>query len=52
MTPTNGLPRQSYFEAYRQAQDSRQAEGAWRDEKIQFANSLLSLPPEQCLRVL
>ncbi|EFP96645.1 hypothetical protein [Vibrio caribbeanicus] len=52
MTPTNGLPRQSYFESYRQAQDSRQAEGAWRDEKIQFANSLLSLPPEQCLRVL
>ncbi|MGX1924812.1 hypothetical protein ACUALS_06250 [Vibrio sp. NH-7] len=52
MTPANGLPRQTYFEADRQSQDSREAAARWRDEKINFANTLLSLPPEECLRVL
>ena len=52
MTPANGLPRKSYFEADRHSQDSREAALKWRDEKINFANTLLSLPPEECLRVL
>ncbi|WP_431786633.1 hypothetical protein [Vibrio harveyi] len=52
MTPANGLPRKSYFEADRHSQDSRGAALKWRDEKINFANTLLSLPPEECLRVL
>lgn len=52
MTPADGMPQHSYFEADRSAQDSQEAALRWRDEKINFANTLLSLPPEKCLRVL
>ncbi|CAV18938.1 Conserved hypothetical protein [Vibrio atlanticus] len=52
MTPADGLPRKSYFEADRHAQEGREAALRWRDEKINFANTLLSLSPEECLRVL
>ncbi len=45
MTPANGLPRKSYFEADRHSQDGREATLRWRDEKINFANTLLSLSP-------
>ncbi|ANW26489.1 hypothetical protein TW78_13800 [Vibrio coralliilyticus] len=52
MTPADGLPRHSYFEADRRSKESPEAGLQWRNEKIHFANTLLSLPPEQCLRVL
>lgn len=52
MTPADGMPQHSYFEADRRSKDSHEAAMKWRDEKINFANTLLSLPPEKCLRVL
>ncbi|WP_367990666.1 hypothetical protein AB2S62_18465 [Vibrio sp. NTOU-M3] len=52
MTPANGLPQHSYFDADRRSKESPEAALSWRNEKINFANTLLSLPPEQCLRVL
>ncbi|WP_070967709.1 hypothetical protein [Vibrio sonorensis] len=52
LTPADGLPQRSYFDADRHSKDGNEAALRWRDEKINFANTLLSLPPEQCLKVL
>ncbi|RXJ70868.1 hypothetical protein CS022_22025 [Veronia nyctiphanis] len=52
MTPADGMPQRSYFDADRHSKDGDAAAKKWRDEKILFANTLLSLPPEKCLRVL
>ncbi|WP_087018444.1 hypothetical protein [Thaumasiovibrio subtropicus] len=52
LTPADGLPTREYFDADRQSSQSDAAALRWREEKIAFANTLLSLPPEQCLRVL
>ncbi|MFD2176207.1 hypothetical protein [Veronia pacifica] len=52
MTPADGMPQRSYFDADRQSKDSAESAKRWRDEKLIFANNLLSLPPEKCLRVL
>ncbi|MDA0147702.1 hypothetical protein [Vibrio sp. LaRot3] len=52
MTPADGLPQRSYFEADRHSNENHEAALKWRDEKINFANTLLSLPPEKCLKVL
>ncbi|MEM9089446.1 MAG: hypothetical protein AAGC93_11960 [Cyanobacteria bacterium P01_F01_bin.53] len=52
MTPTYGYPTYSYFEAARKSRESEAAALNWRNEKIGFANTLLSLPPEKCIKVL
>ncbi len=52
MTPADGYPLHSYFEADRKSKESEEATLNWSNEKIGFANTLLSLPPEKCLRVL
>lgn len=52
LTPAEGYPPSSYFAADRTSRDSIEAAINWRSEKISFANTLLKLPPEQCIRAI
>ena len=55
LAPVEGQPPESFFSAGRQAFQDNAGESErllWRQEKIQLANTLLSLPADQCIRLL
>lgn len=52
LTPAEGYPSASFFEANRKSGTSPEADLNWRNARIDLANSLLQLTPEQCIRVL
>lgn len=52
LTPVDGFPPNSFLVADRESRGSKAATLQWRHEKIKFANTLLRLKPEQCLRVI
>ncbi len=52
LTPAEGYPPSSFFKADRNARNNDEAALEWRTEKIKFANTLLKLTPEECIRVL
>lgn len=52
LTPALDTPTNSYFEADRNSKKDAESALTWRNEKINFANHLLRLPPSACLRAL
>ena len=52
LTPAEGYPPASFFTADRKSRESAEDALNWRNEKISFANALLRMSPEQCIRAL
>lgn len=52
LTPAEGYPSADFFEAERKSGTSPEAALNWRNARIELANTLLKMTPEQCIRVL
>lgn len=52
LAPIDGQPPASFFAAARNSHTDQTAAQHWKDEKISLANTLLTLPPDQCIREL
>lgn len=52
LAPAQGYPPASFFNADRKSHETIEAAENWRQEKISFANTLLKMTPEECIRTL